>query len=268
MRSVARLPARIPTLLVGLVVALAVIYLVAPIIVVVMTSFTSTGYLAFPPHGFSLRWYGNIGRSQEFINGFLTSVALASCAVSIVCAIGIPAAIGLYRSPGMFSRALGQLFLSPLVLPAVVFGVGYLVALHRAGYFGTFAGALLAHCVLTTPFVVRSVGAGLAEIDPAYEDAAQSLGASPLRGFFRVTLPLMRSSIIVGAIFAFIISFDETVVTLFLVGPHFNTLPVRIFTYIQYSDDPTIAAISTALVLMSILILFVVSRVTAIGNLV
>lgn len=266
MWSAARLRAGLPALLVGAFAAAAVLYLIAPIVVVVITSFTSTGYLVFPPRGFSLRWYANIGKNPEFIEGFVTSLALAACTVAIVCVTGIAAAIGLHRSSGFLGRALAQLFLSPLVLPAVVFGVGYLVVLQRAGYLGTFAGALLAHCILTTPFLVRSVGAGLAELDPVYQDAAGSLGADPLRTFWHVTLPLIRSSVLVGAILAFIVSFDEAVVTLFLVGPHFNTLPVRIFTYIQYSDDPTIAAISTALIVISMFALFLVSRFTAIGK--
>jgi len=251
----------------SLVVCAILAYLLAPVVVVILSSFTSTGYLLFPPKGFSLAWYVNIGRNAEFISGFTTSAALAGCAVGLACLIGVPAAIALTRSRNRFIRVLEQVLLSPIVLPAVVFGVAYLAVLQPAGLLGTFRGALLAHVVLTTPFVIRSVGTGLADMNPSYEEAAGSLGAGPLRTFFWVTMPLIRSSVLAGAIFAFIISFDEAVVTLFLVGAHFTTLPVRIFTYIQYSDDPTIAALSTILIGISLLSMLALSRLVTIENL-
>jgi putative spermidine/putrescine transport system permease protein len=245
----------------------ALIYLAAPIVVVVLTSFTSTGYLVFPPRGFSLAWYQNIARNPEFVGGFITSVELAVAVVVIACPVAIPAAIAIVRRPGRLMRLLEQVFLSPIVLPAVVLGVAYLALLQRHGLLGTFSGALLAHVVLATPFVIRSVGDGLATMNPSLEEAANSLGAGPLRTFFWVTFPLIQDSLLAGAIFAFIISFDEAVVTLFLVGPHFATLPVRIFTYMQYSDDPTVAAVSTVLIGISMLFVLLLGRVATVETL-
>jgi putative spermidine/putrescine transport system permease protein len=246
----------------GLVVAVVVAYLLAPILVVAASSLTSKGYLQFPPQGLSLRWYTKIADDRDFIDAFLTSLELALATAIVALLTAVPAALAINRQPNAVTRSIEQLFLSPLVLPAVVFGVAFLVVLTSAGYAGTFQGALLAHVILTTPFVMRSVLTGLGHLDPRLAEASQSLGAGPLRTFLRVTLPSIRTSVLTGAIFAFIISFDEAVVTLFLVGPNFHTLPVAIFTYVQYSNDPTVAALSTVLVLLSGGLLLLLSRLT------
>jgi putative spermidine/putrescine transport system permease protein len=138
--------------------------------------------------------------------------------------------------------------LSPILFPAIVLGLALLVFYHRIGLAGSFLGLVTAHSVLTTPFVLRLVAASLADFDPAVEEAARNLGAGWWRTFFQVTLPLIRPGVLAGALFAFIISFDELVITLFLSGPGLETLPIRIFTYVEYSSDPTISAISTALI--------------------
>jgi putative spermidine/putrescine transport system permease protein len=138
--------------------------------------------------------------------------------------------------------------LSPILFPGIVLGLSLLVAFYRVGLAQTFVGLVAGHTVLVTPFVIRLVMASLAEFDPAVEEAAQNLGAGWWRTLFRITLPLIRPGILAGAVFAFIVSFDELVITLFLAGPSLQTLPIRIFTYVEYSSDPTISAVSTCLI--------------------
>lgn len=246
--------------IVGAACAVISVFLLAPMVVVVVSSLTTTKYLNFPPKGVTLHWYSTILSHHEFLSGFETSLELAVAAAAIAVLVSVPAAWALHHADSRLARALEGAYLSPMILPAVVIGLGYLVMLQKLNVLGTFAGAMLAHVVLVTPFILRSVTSGLRGLDPNLEEAAQSLGAGRLRAFVSVVLPDLRKAIVAGCVMAFVISFDETVVTLFIVGPHFTTLPVRIFTYLQYSDDPTIAAVSTVLILISIAIMSVLSR--------
>jgi putative spermidine/putrescine transport system permease protein len=144
--------------------------------------------------------------------------------------------------------------LSPIMFPAIVLGLALLVFYSQIGLAGTFTGLVIAHSLVTTPFVIRLVMASLAEFDPAVEEAARNLGAGWWRTFFQVTLPLIRPGVLAGTVFAFILSFDELVITLVLAGPGMATLPVRIYTFVEYSSAPTISAISTTLIVAWMLI--------------
>jgi putative spermidine/putrescine transport system permease protein len=227
---------------------LIALYLLAPVLVVVATSVTTTAYPVFPPHGFTLRWFEEFLRNPEFMSGMRLSALLALTATSIATCLGTAAALGLARGPRKPSTALTGLFLSPIVFPAIVLGLALLIFYSRIGLSGRFAGMVAAHVLLVTPFVVRLVAASLAEFDDSVEEAARNLGATWPRVFFQVTLPIIRPGIVAGAVFAFIISFDELVVTLFLAGPGLQTLPIRIYSFVQYNSTPVISAISTALI--------------------
>jgi putative spermidine/putrescine transport system permease protein len=253
-----------PPSTVALWVAVPVIvgFILAPLAVVAASSVTATGYLAFPPEGFSLEWYAAIPSNTQFVESFVTSIQLAGWTVLISVVCGVLAAYAISRYPGRLTGVLAQLFLSPLMLPAVVFGLGFLFVLSASGWQGTFMGGLLAHVIVASPFVVRSSLAGFRSMDPRLEEASRSLGAGPVRTFLTVVLPTVAGSVLSGAIFAFVISFDEAVVTLFLVGPDFETLPVTIFTYLQYSNDPTVAAVSTVLIGVCALLVATVMRLT------
>lgn len=244
------------------VVGLTIIFILAPLLVVVASSLTSTGYLTFPPEGISFEWYTALLDNEDFIAAFFTSLRLAVFVTLISVTTGVLASYAISRHPGRFSNLLEQVFLSPLMLPAVIFGLGLLFVLSASGWNGTFSGGLLAHSIIASPFVVRSSLAGFRAMDTSLEDAARSLGAGPLRSFLTVTLPAVTGSVASGAVFAFVISFDEAVVTLFLVGPDFETLPVSIFTYVQYSNDPTVAAASSVLVLIGAVMVGAVMRLT------
>ena len=161
------------------------------------------------------------------------SALLAFAATLIATCLGTAAALGLARGPRRTRSALAALFLSPIVFPAVVLGLALLIFYSRVGFSGGFAGLVAAHVVLVTPFVVRLVAASLAEFDDSVEEAARNLGAGWPRVFFQVTLPIIRPGVVAGAVFAFIISFDELVVTLFLAGPGMQTLPIRIYSFVS-----------------------------------
>lgn len=243
-------------------VALIGLFAVAPLVVVAASAVTSTGYLVFPPQGFSLEWFAKAFENSSFVGGLVTSLMLGIAATIICVVTGTLAAYAIVRMPNRFTAMLEQVFLSPLMLPAIVLGLGLMIVLSLSGWRGYFEGGLLAHVIVASPFVIRSVLAGLRQLDGRMIEAAQSLGAGPARTFFRVVLPSIAPSIVSGAIFAFVISFDEAVVTLLLVGPQFETLPVTIFTHVQYSNDPSVAAISTVIVLFCALLVGVMTKFT------
>lgn len=230
------------------------LYLLAPIIVVVATAFTTSNYPVFPPEGFTLHWFERFLGMREFTDAIRRSTLLALSTTSVAVVLGTFSAIALvrWRIPG--KAAISAAMLSPILFPAIVLGLALLIFYHQVGLAGTFLSLVIGHSVLTTPFVIRLVAASLTEFDPAVEEAARNLGAGWWRTFFQVTLPLIRPGVLAGAVFAFIISFDELVITLFLAGPDMTTLPIRIFTYVEYSSDPTISAVSTTLIVAWMLI--------------
>lgn len=233
---------------------LILLYLVAPVIVVVATAFTTTAYPVFPPQGFTLQWFERFLGMPEFTEAIRRSALLAFSSTLVATALGTFSALSLARYRFRGREAISAFMLSPILFPTIVFGLALLVFYSRVGLSGSFIGLVIAHSVLTTPFVIRLVMASLAEFDPAVEEAARNLGAGWWRTFLQVTLPLIRPGVLAGAVFAFIISFDELVVTLFLAGPDMTTLPVRIYTYVEFSSDPTISAISTMLIVAWMLI--------------
>ena len=228
--------------------ALVVLFLAAPIIVVIATAFTTTNYPLFPPVGFTFRWFQAFLDSADFTDGMRRSAILAFTSTIISTCLGTLSALALVRWHGRAQQALAVLMLSPILFPTIVLGLALLVFYSRVGLSGTFIGLVIAHSVVTTPFVVRLVMASLTEFDPSVEEAARNLGAGWWRTFFQITLPIIRPGVLAGAVFAFILSFDELVITLFLAGPGMATLPIRIFTFVEYSSTPIISAIATTLI--------------------
>jgi putative spermidine/putrescine transport system permease protein len=224
------------------------LYLLAPIIVVITTAFGASPYPVFPPSDFTLKWFVKVWNTQELRDAALVSARLGLVATCLATIIGTLSAIALVRCNFPGKVFISVALLSPILFPGIVLGLALLVAFYRVGLAQTFAGLVAGHTVLVTPFVIRLVIASLAEFDPAVEEAAQNLGAGWWRTLFRITLPLIRPGILAGAVFAFIVSFDELVITLFLAGPSLQTLPIKIFTYVEYSSDPTISAVSTCLI--------------------
>lgn len=227
---------------------LILLYLLAPVIVVVTTAFTTTPYPLFPPPGLTFKWFHRFLTMSEFTEAVQRSTLLAATSTFIASVLGTFSALALGRFRFAGRDAMAAFMLSPILFPTIVFGLALLVFYNRVGLSGTFTGLVIAHSILITPFVVRLVMASLSEFDPALEEAARNLGAGWWRTFMLVTLPLIRPGLLAGAVFAFILSFDELVVTLFLAGPDMTTLPIRIYTYVEFSSDPTVSAISTTLI--------------------
>jgi putative spermidine/putrescine transport system permease protein len=220
-------------------------WLVAPTLIVIPMSFNENRSLAFPSQGFSLQWYENFFTSPQWISGLLNSLQIALLTAVIATTIGTLAAYGLSKVSG-FRMVFGRNFLIlPLVIPSVVFGVGAYVAFLQLGLVGTLPGFLAAHTVLALPYVVVTVGSTLASYDGNLERAAWISGATKPRAFLTITVPVLLPGILSGAFFAFITSFDEVVVSMFISSPHLQTLPVRMFAGMQREVDPTIAASAT-----------------------
>lgn len=235
----------------GAVAWLVVAFILGPLVVIVGGSFTETPYVAFPPVGFTWRWYQQLLNRPDFLQSFLVSVALAVLCCVFAMALGVSAVIGLHRHGLTGARLFRGFLMSPLVLPTIVTGVALLQFYYLIDLDAPMTGLLIGHVLITIPYVIRSVGAGLVGLDPAVEEAASSLGAGTIRTLFRVVLPAIAPSIMAAVIFVFITSFDQATVSIFLAGPDLMPLPVRIYTYIDFAVDPMVASVSTLLILFA-----------------
>lgn len=234
---------------------IVLLFLALPILLIVVVSFSTAGYLTFPPPGFGLRWYRAYVDSAEWLAATSLSLSIAAAVVVLSTTLGTLAALGLASLPGAARGVAAALILSPLIVPGIVVAIGIYYAFSRYGLVGSPVGLVLAHTCLAVPFVVTSVSASLAGFDRRLEQAARSLGATPFGAFRQVTLPLIRSGVLVGALFAFITSFDELIVALFLSGSGAVTLPRRMWDDLRFAIDPTIAAVSTLTIVLTALLL-------------
>jgi putative spermidine/putrescine transport system permease protein len=247
---------------------LVCLFLLAPILVVIVTSFSADQFMQFPPSGWSLRWYEAFFNDRRLMDGLALSFTLACVTAIVAGLIGSLAAYALVRFKSRYVPLIRSLHTAPLITPGVVTGLAMLIYLGAIGLRGSFLTLLVAHVVLSIPFVIMIVTAGLQSFDEAIEEAAVSLGASRLVAFLTVTAPAVKVSVISAGLFAFLNSFDEVVVTLFLPGPRTKTLPVAMFDYVQHNIDPLPAAISTVLIVISLIVVFIAARFGSIGRLV
>jgi putative spermidine/putrescine transport system permease protein len=234
-------------ILLGLFCLLIAIWLLAPTLVIVPISFNEKKSLAFPPSGFSWQWYENFFTNPEWSTSFFNSVKVAALVAVLATVLGTLAAFGLDRMKSAASGFLRALLITPMVIPGVVLAIGIYAVYLDAHLVGTTAGFVLAHTMLAIPFVLIAVSASLEVFDKRLETAAASLGASRLTTFRTITLPLIAPGLLSGLLFAFVTSFDEIIVALFITSPYLKTLPVQIFTSITRDADPTVAAVGTIL---------------------
>jgi putative spermidine/putrescine transport system permease protein len=244
----------------GILVAAILVYMLVPLAVVVGSSLSASEFLVFPPRGLSLRWYGEVLGSQKYLAAGWTSLTLAGLVTVLAVAIGTPAAIAVYRLKFRGAEALGALFLSPLILPTLIFAIGLLMLFSLHGGGPSFAALAVGHLVICLPYVVRTVGAALAAGNRDTEEAARVMGAKAWQRYWFVVLPECRAGIAAGAFFAFNISFDDAVVALFLRSPGLDTLPLRIYGELEFSPDPSVAAVSTLMIGISILTIVAIDR--------
>jgi putative spermidine/putrescine transport system permease protein len=222
-----------------------------PMVAVIWLSFFDQEVVSFPPPGYTWRWYANALTQKQFTRGFFNSLEVALIATVIGVTLGTAAAYALVRSNIPGKATLNALLLGPLAVPGVVLGTGlyvFYVQIDNAIDFqivATLPGLIAAHVLLTIPWTVRLVAASLQGLHPAAEEAAANLGARPWTVFYRVTLPMMRSGVVAGALFSFIQSFENLDLTLLLTGPGRSTLPVEMLNYLEFRVGPTLAAVAT-----------------------
>lgn len=248
------------TIVVKACVVLGVIFIICPLPIVIISSFTDASLVYFPPKGFSLKWYVGLLEKTEYLRSFLVSLRLAFGAVAIALVTGTMVAVALTRFRFRFTNFLRTFFLSPLMIPGVIFGLAAVRFSSLIGWNASFKALLAAHIVICSTYVIRTVLSSLIGFDTSIEEAARDLGATSWQTFWKVTFPIIRPSIIVSGLFSFITSLDETTVSVFLVGGQTVTLPVRIFSQLEYGLEPTITCISSLLVIFALIILLVIDR--------
>ncbi len=233
-------------------------FLLAPLLVVTVLSFTSAPYLTFPPPGFSLRWYAALAANVDVLRAAWSSVVLGAIVTVLALLTGVPAALAVARrqAPAWVAGALSL----PLLLPTLVIGLALLMVLQPLGLLASWPGLALGHLMVVLPFVVRLMVSAFQGLPPQLEEAAATLGARPLQGFWLVTLPLAAPGAIAAAVLSFLLSFDETVISLFLVGPRLTTLPVALFHYAESRVDPLLAALAVVLIVLALAIVLLVDR--------
>jgi putative spermidine/putrescine transport system permease protein len=234
--------------------------------VIIGTSFTTTAYLRFPPEGFTLAWYAKFLTDGSYVQSLLLSAVLGLSATLTAAVLGVPVALVLARGDVRGKSAISGLFLSPLILPPIVIGAALLQFASFTGIARSFLALYVGHVVLIVPYVVRTTLASLARFNPALEEAAQDLGANAFETFFLVTLPLIRSGIIAGCLFAFIISWINVEISIFNTTANLMPIPVKLFNYIQYNVDPMIAAVSAATIYIAIIVVLLLDRLVGIEN--
>ena len=245
-------PYRLGGILVRVAVVLIVVAMVLPAFFVIPVSFSATRFLIFPPEEFSLRWYRAYFDIPEWKTATVYSIVLATLTMLTTLVIGILAAFGLARGSFRGKQAMTLLFVAPLIMPVILIAIAEFFFLSDLRLTGTTLGLVIAHSVFALPFVIIIVTATLRGFDRSYELAAMSLGANPLRTFWHVTLPLIRPGVVSAALFAFLASFGEFLITLFVVGSNRPTLPIQFWKGIRFETNPTIAAVASMLIVVSI----------------
>ena len=245
-------------------VAVTALFLLAPLVVIVGVSVSQSQFIAFPPDGFSLRWYRAVLASDAYVGAAWISLRVAILVTLSACLIGGAAAIALHRRKLPYTDAMATFFLSPLVLPTIIYAIGMLML--WSALFGPVSIFTLwiSHTVIALPFVVRTTLAVLAESDPFLEEAAQTMGAGRLQRLWLVVLPQCLPGLMAGGFFAFNISFDEAVLSLFLRRPDITTLPVQIYGQLEFSPDPSVAAVSSIMIALTIALILIIDRMLGI----
>lgn len=241
----------------GLVAA----FLLLPVVFIVLLSFGSSRWLAFPPPSWTLKWYEELFADPAWLEAALTSARIATMAAILAVVIGLLASFALVRGQFRGRNVLRGLLLTPMVLPVVVFAIAIYALFLRIGLGGTTAGFVIAHTVLALPFAIIPITAALEGFDKSIEDAAIVCGASPFEAKLRVTLPAIKIGIFSAAIFAFLASWDEVVVAIFMASPTLQTLPVKIWGSLRQDLSPVIAAASSLLVLLTLSLMIVTALI-------
>ncbi|HJU22403.1 MAG TPA: ABC transporter permease [Casimicrobiaceae bacterium] len=244
----------------GIVTAIAIVFLLGPTIIVLLTSLTATESLRFPPQGYSLRWYKALLDADQMQAAAWNSVIVAFWTTVVSVVLGTAGALGIARSRTRFARVADVLFMSPLILPALAFGFAALVYIHQLGFHPSIPLLIVGHVIVCVPFVLRTTIAALAQVDRALFDASASLGAGRWMTFRRVTLPLIGRGVGAGAFLAFMASFDNVPVSLFLADERTEVLPIHLWQQIDTNLDVRTAAISGVIIVVTIVLMVLAER--------
>lgn len=245
---------------------ICVTILVAPTVIVIITSFTSAFSLRFPPPGYSFRWYVALLDAWQLHFAALNSLKIALWTTGISIVLGVAAALGIARSKTLTAKVLDSLFMSPLVLPALAFGLSALMLFSAVGIPVSPLTLVIGHTVVCVPYVIRTTVAALAQLDPVLLESSASLGASRLYSFRRITLPLIRPGILAGGFIAFMSSFDNVPVSLFLRDARTDMLPIRMWQDLENRLDVTIAAASGVLIVATVALMILMERVAGLSR--
>ena len=239
---------------------IAGIVLVAPSIVILLTSFTDSASLRFPPSGLSLRWYRALLDADQMQDAAWNSLVVAFWSTLLCILLGTPAALAVSQSRAWWARVLDGVFMSPLVLPALAFGFAALIFVYRLGLRPNLTVLVLGHVIVCVPFVMRTTLAALSQLDRALTDASLSLGASAAMTFRRVTLPLIGRGIGAGGFLAFMASFDNVPVSLFLADERTEVLPIHLWQQIETNLDVRTAAASGVIIIATLILMLLAER--------
>jgi putative spermidine/putrescine transport system permease protein len=247
---------RVSNFLLWVYVVAMQIFLIAPVLAITVGSLTTTQYVVFPPKGLTLQWYSRMLDRPEIIDSFLLSLGIAFAAATASVLLSLLVGLAIVRYSLRLNAILWLLVVSPMMLPTVVLGFGFLQTYTHLGLGTSILGLLAGHLVIVTPYAFVLIATGLRSVDHSLEDAARSLGASPMRTLRLVTLPIMFWSMLAGWALAFLVSFGDAAVSVFLNTPQVVTLPVRIFDALKYSPlNPQLTAVSSVLVLVTLVVL-------------
>lgn len=235
-------------------------FLLAPLVIILFASFGPDKALTFPPRGFSLKWMANIFKIEMFRKTLLISMQISVIGTLIALVLGVPAAYALsrynFRGKGFFNG----IFLSPALIPGIVLGFSLLRYLVIYFKLPVYTSLLIGHVIIIIPYIIRVISSSLSNFDYSIEEASMSLGANKVKTFFTVVLPNIRSGVIAAFILAFINSFNNVPISLFLTGPGLSTLPIQMLIYVEYNFDPTIAALSVILMAMTAVLMFIIEK--------
>ena len=237
-----------------IVFSLVLVFLIGPFLIILISSVSGDAGMSFPPDGFSLQWYAKVFAIDMFRTTFSISLQAGLAATATALVLGIPVAyvVNRYRFPG--KNAIEVFFAAPAIVPGLVIGFSLLRFFVYATRIPVMLGLYLGHTAMLFPYTVRVVSAGLKNFDVAVEEAAVSLGSSRLHAFFSIVFPNVRSGVAAAFVLAFITSYNNVPISLFLTGPGVATLPIQMLIYMEYYFDPTISALSSIIIVLTVLV--------------
>lgn len=247
---------------------LMMLFLAAPVVIVLLVSVSDAEFVTFPPPGFSLRWYAALPRLEGFTSAFLLSLRLALLVSVLALALGTAASLALTRYRFAGRQWLNTFLMSPLIFPPIITGIALLQFFSTLGVNAAFFTLTVGHTIVALPYVVRNVTASLQGMRSNVEDAARVLGANAWQTFWRITLPLIKPGLLAGGVFAFITSFDNFTISMRLKSAEHTPLPLRLFFYIEHVMDPSVAAVSGSMIVLSVMLVLVTEKLVGLRRLV